>query len=148
MKRICSEVNEAREFLYMHKTENKELRREVAELHRSLHQSQVESQALRDELRNTGNQSAHSMHSMDDKIRLLKEVERLKRSLLEAEEGRVKLLERAKRHQLIHDTNQKKVEKELRVLDDMIETVRKTLSSVPDVVKNCKELKTLVEYLG
>ncbi|KAK6324710.1 hypothetical protein J4Q44_G00040520 [Coregonus suidteri] len=148
MKRICSEVNEAREFLYMHKTENKELRREVAELHRSLHQSQVESQALRDELRNTGNQSAHSMHSMDDKIRLLKEVERLKRTLLEAEEGRGKLLERAKRHQLIHDTNQKKVEKELRVLDDMIETVRKTLSSVPDVVKNCKELKTLVEYLG
>ncbi|CAB1327301.1 unnamed protein product, partial [Coregonus sp. 'balchen'] len=111
MKRICSEVNEAREFLYMHKTENKELRREVAELHRSLHQSQVESQALRDELRNTGNQSAHSMHSMDDKIRLLKEVERLKRTLLEAEEGR-------------------------------------TLSSVPDVVKNCKELKTLVDYLG
>ncbi|XP_055779452.1 sperm-associated antigen 5 [Salvelinus fontinalis] len=148
MKRICSEVNEAREFLYKHKSENKELRREVADLRRSLHQSQVESQALREELRNTGNQSAHSMHSMDDKIRLLKEVERLKRTLLEAEEGRAKLLERAKRHQMIHDTNQKKVEKELRVLDDMIETVRKTLSSVPDVVKNCKELKTLVEYLG
>uniref|UniRef100_A0A8C7K0X7 Sperm-associated antigen 5 n=2 Tax=Oncorhynchus kisutch TaxID=8019 RepID=A0A8C7K0X7_ONCKI len=148
MKRICSEVNEAREFLYKHKSENKELRREVADLHRSLHQSQVESQALRDELRKTGNQSAHSMHSMDDKIRLLKEVERLKRTLLEAEEGRAKLLERAKRHQMIHDTNQKKVEKELRVLDDMIETVRKTLSSVPDVVKHCKELKTLVEYLG
>ncbi|XP_029605473.1 uncharacterized protein LOC115191745 [Salmo trutta] len=148
MKRICSEVNEAREFLYMHKSENKELRREVADLRRSLHQSQVESQALRDELRKTGNQSAHSMHSMDDKIRLLKEVERLKRTLMEAEEGRAKLLERAKRHQMIHDTNQKKVEKELRVLDDMIETVRKTLSSVPDVVKNCKELKTLVEYLG
>ncbi|KAM9399859.1 uncharacterized protein ACWYII_031817 isoform 1-T2 [Salvelinus alpinus] len=148
MKRICSEVNEAREFLYKHKSEKKELRREVAVLHRSLHQSQVESQALREELRNTGNQSAHSMHSMDDKIRLLKEVERLKRTLLEAEEGRAKLLERAKRHQMIHDTNQKKVEKELRVLDDMIETVRKTLSSVPDVVKNCKELKTLVEYLG
>uniref|UniRef100_A0A4W5NLB4 Sperm associated antigen 5 n=1 Tax=Hucho hucho TaxID=62062 RepID=A0A4W5NLB4_9TELE len=148
MKRICSEVNEAREFLYKHKSENKGLRREVADLRRSLHQSQVESQALRDELRNTGNQSAHSVHSMDDKIRLLKEVERLKRTLLEAEEGRAKLLERAKRHQMIHDTNQKKVEKELRVLDDMIETVRKTLSSVPDVVKNCKELKTLVEYLG
>ncbi|XP_064859903.1 sperm-associated antigen 5 isoform X2 [Oncorhynchus nerka] len=147
MKRICSEVDEAREFLYKHKSENKELRKEVADLRRSLHQSQVESQALRDELRKTGNQSAHSMHSMDDKIRLLKEVERLKRTLLEAEEGRAKLLERAKRHQMIHYTNQKKAEKELRVLDDMIETVRKTLSSVPDVVKHCKELETLVEYL-
>ena len=47
----------------------------MADLRRSLHQSQVESQALRDELRKTGNQSAHSMHSMDDKIRLLKEVQ-------------------------------------------------------------------------
>uniref|UniRef100_A0A3P9A7N3 Sperm associated antigen 5 n=1 Tax=Esox lucius TaxID=8010 RepID=A0A3P9A7N3_ESOLU len=105
-----------------------ELRREVAELRRLLHQSQIESQALREELRNSGSQSAHSMHSMDDKIRLLKEVERLKRTLLEAEEGRAKILDRAKRHHVIHETNQRKVERELKVLDDMIETVRKTFS--------------------
>ncbi|XP_010886683.2 sperm-associated antigen 5 [Esox lucius] len=148
MKRLCSKVTEDREFLLNHKSENSELRREVAELRRLLHQSQIESQALREELRNSGSQSAHSMHSMDDKIRLLKEVERLKRTLLEAEEGRAKILDRAKRHHVIHETNQRKVERELKVLDDMIETVRKTLSSVPDVVKNCKELKTLEEYLG
>ncbi|KAJ8000729.1 hypothetical protein DPEC_G00183370 [Dallia pectoralis] len=148
MKKICSEVADAREFIFKHKSENSELRKEVAELRRLLHQSQVESQALREELRNLGNLSAHSMHSMDDKIRLLKEVERLKRSMSEAEEGRAKILDRARRHQAIHETNQLKLERELKVLDDMIETVRKTLSSIPIVVKNCKELQTLVEYLG
>ncbi|KAL1023783.1 hypothetical protein UPYG_G00046050 [Umbra pygmaea] len=148
MKKICSEVTEAREFLHKHKSENIELRREVAVLRRSLHESQVESQALREELKNSGSQSAHSMHSMDNKIHLLKEMDRLKRSLLEAEEGRAKLLDRAKRHQIIHETNHRKQERELRVLDDIIETVRKTLSSIPDVVRNCKELENLVEFLG
>jgi hypothetical protein len=31
---------------------------------------------------------------------------------------------------MIHDTNQKKAEKELRVLDDMIETVRKVSTGI------------------
>ncbi|KAM6971953.1 sperm-associated antigen 5, partial [Aplochiton taeniatus] len=148
LTKLSMEVNEAMELLDKHKATNAELRAEVAELRRSLHQSQVEAQALREELGKARNPSTNPMESLDEKIRLLKEVERLKGCLQEGDQARVKLLERAKRHQTVHQTNQAKLENELRVLDNMIERARKTLSSVPDVVKNCEKLKRLVEYLG
>uniref|UniRef100_A0A8D3CJB6 Si:dkey-25o16.4 n=1 Tax=Scophthalmus maximus TaxID=52904 RepID=A0A8D3CJB6_SCOMX len=75
-----------------------ELRKEVVDLRRSLQQANVESQFLREELRKVGGASANPAHFMEEKIRLLREVERLKLSLQEAEQARVKLLERAKRH--------------------------------------------------
>lgn len=103
---------------------SQELRKEVVELRRSLQQSQAESQFLHEELRKSGGQSATPANFMEDKIQLLKEarlirlltnfntkrcwsnnisyfhpqVERLKSSLCEANQARVKLLERAKRH--------------------------------------------------
>ncbi|KAM4603347.1 uncharacterized protein ACJ7VT_018064 [Polymixia lowei] len=95
---LFTEVNETQGLLNKHKTENSELRKEVAELRRSHHQSRVESQALREELRKAGGASAHPGHFMDEKICLLKEVERLKGSLQEVEQARAKLLEKAKRH--------------------------------------------------
>ncbi|XP_029909614.1 sperm-associated antigen 5 isoform X2 [Myripristis murdjan] len=146
--KLLTEVNDARELLNKHKTENNELFKEVSELRRALQQSQVEAQVLREELRKAGSQSATPAHFMDEKICLLKEVERLKGSLQEVEQARAKLLERAKRHQMIHQTNQQKMENELRILDNMIDTVRKTLLSVPEVVKNCEQLRHLVEYIG
>lgn len=50
-----------------------ELRKEGVELRRSLQQSKVESQFLREELRKTGGQSATPAHFMEEKIQLLKE---------------------------------------------------------------------------
>ncbi|XP_067106493.1 sperm-associated antigen 5 [Osmerus mordax] len=145
---LLTDLDEARELLQSHRTENTELSKEVFELRRSLHQSEVEAQAMREELGKGGSQSESSMNAMDDKIRLLKEVERLRMSLVEVEEGRSRLLDRAKRHQVVHEANQRKLEKELHLLDNMIETVRKTLFSVPDVVQSCEELRKLAEYLG
>ncbi|MCJ8730148.1 hypothetical protein PDJAM_G00180850 [Pangasius djambal] len=147
LRKLCSELEEKMEAAQKHRAENNELRREAADLRRALQQSQVEVQALRAELKSTG-QSAASMKDLDDRIRLLREVEKLKASLMEVEESRSKLLERAKRHQMVHAMNQSKLERELHLLDDMIETVRKALSSVPDVVNACPELQKLVEYLG
>ncbi|KAB5581318.1 hypothetical protein PHYPO_G00174200 [Pangasianodon hypophthalmus] len=147
LRKLCSELEEKMEAAQKHRAENSELRREAADLRRALQQSQVEVQALRAELKSTG-QSAASMKDLDDRIRLLREVEKLKASLMEVEESRSKLLERAKRHQMVHAMNQSKLERELHLLDDMIETVRKALSSVPDVVNSCPELQKLVEYLG
>lgn len=45
----------------------------MVELRRSLQQSKVESQFLREELRKTGGQSATPAHLMEEKIQLLKE---------------------------------------------------------------------------
>nr|XP_019956861.1 PREDICTED: sperm-associated antigen 5 [Paralichthys olivaceus] len=145
---LSAEIQDVQEILNKHKTDNNELRKEVADLRRSLQQSKVESQFLREELRKAGGVSANPAHFMEEKIQLLKEVERLKLSLQEVEQARVKLLERAKRHQMIHQNNQQKSENELQMLNKMINKVRETLLTLPEVVKNCEQLKQLVEYIG
>ncbi|XP_044203057.1 sperm-associated antigen 5 [Thunnus albacares] len=146
--KLMADINEAQDLLTKHKTDNNELRKDVVELRRSLQQSQVESQFLREELRKAGGQSAKPAHFMEEKIQLLKEVERLKLSVQEVEQARGKLLERAKRHQIIYQTNQQKSENELLLLNTMINKVRETLLSLPDAVKNCEQLQRLVEYIG
>ncbi|XP_030004690.1 sperm-associated antigen 5 [Sphaeramia orbicularis] len=146
--KLVTEMSEIQEILNKYKTDNNELRKEALELRRALQQSQVESHFLREELKKAGGQSAKPAHFMEEKIELLKEVERLKMSLQEAEQARVKLLERAKRHQIIHQTNQQKSEKELHMLSKVINKVRETLLSLPEVVKHCEQLQQLVEYIG
>ncbi|KAJ0050750.1 hypothetical protein NL108_005896, partial [Boleophthalmus pectinirostris] len=51
-------------------------------------------------------------------------MEKLRMSLQAEEQARNKLLERAKRHQGIYLTNQQKSEKELQMLNNMINKVR------------------------
>nr|XP_696012.4 sperm-associated antigen 5 [Danio rerio] len=148
LRKLCSEMEENMEAAHKYKAENNELRREVADLRRLVQQTQVEVQALREELDQSGIQSAASAKTLDERIRLLREVEKLKANLMETEENRAKVLERAKRHQRVHAMNQSKMERELHLLDDMIETVRQTLSSIPDLVKSCPELQKLAEFLG
>ncbi|KAI3353100.1 hypothetical protein L3Q82_019669, partial [Scortum barcoo] len=122
--KLMSEIQETQESLNKHKADSNELRKEVAELRRALQQSKVESQFLHDELKKAGGQLTTPTHFMEEKIQLLKEVERLKLSLQEVEQARVKLLDRAKRHQMIHQTNQQKSENELQLLNNMINKVR------------------------
>ncbi|XP_038569125.1 sperm-associated antigen 5 [Micropterus salmoides] len=148
LTKLMSDIQETQENLNKHKTESNELRKEVVELNRLFQQSKVETQFLRGELRKAGGQSANPAHFMEEKIQLLKEVERLKLSLQDVEQARVKLLDRAKRHQIIHQTNQQKSENELQMLNNMINKIRETLLSLPDVVKNCDQLQQLVEYIG
>uniref|UniRef100_A0A8C9WAY4 Si:dkey-25o16.4 n=1 Tax=Scleropages formosus TaxID=113540 RepID=A0A8C9WAY4_SCLFO len=146
LKKLCSELDQSRELLQQYRSENSDLRRELTGLRHSLQQAELEAQVLREELSTTG---AHSeLETLNERLELRKEVAKLKRNLMEVEDSRGKLLERAKRHQLVHETNQKKSERELHLLDKMIDTVRQTLSSIPAVVQNCEELQKLVTYLG
>ncbi|XP_029299355.1 sperm-associated antigen 5 [Cottoperca gobio] len=146
--KLMSEIQETQEILNKHKTDSNDLRKEVVELRRSLQQSQVEAQYLRGELRKAGSQSANPADSMEEKIHLLREVERLKLSLQDVEQTRVELLDRAKRHLIIHQINQQKSENELQMLNKMINRVRETLVSLPVIVKDCEQLQQLVEYIG
>ncbi|XP_043969308.1 sperm-associated antigen 5 isoform X2 [Gambusia affinis] len=148
LTKLMADVQEAQEILNKHKSDNNELRRDAAELRRALQQSRVESQFLREELRRISGPAATPAHHMEEKIKLLKEVEKLKASLQEAEQAKFKLLERAKRHQIIHQTNQQKTENELQILNHMINKVRETLLSLPEVVKRCEQLQQLVDYIG
>lgn len=148
LTKLSSEMDKNMEQTQKYRAENIELRREAAELRLALKQSQVEVQFLREELSRTNGPTTPNTKATEEKIRLLKEVEELKQTLSEVEESKAKLLERAKRHQTVHMINQSKLEKELHLLDDMIENVRKTLSSVPHVVTSCIELQELVAFLG
>ncbi|XP_028314060.1 sperm-associated antigen 5 [Gouania willdenowi] len=148
LTKLISDVQESQEALNKHKTESNELRKELSELRRALHQSKRESQFLLEELKKAEDPLASPAHYLEEKIHLLKEVERLKACLQEVEQARVKLLERAKRHQIIHQTNQQKTEKELLMLNKMIRKIRETLLSVPEVVNSCKQLQQLIEYIG
>ncbi|XP_067297711.1 sperm-associated antigen 5 [Pseudorasbora parva] len=148
LRKLCSEMEENLEAAHKYRAENSELRREVADLRRMEQQAQVEAQILREELNRTGVLSAASTNALEEKIKMYRELEKLKANLMETEENRAKVLERAKRHQRVHAMNQSKMERELHMLDDMIETVRKTLSSIPDLVESSPDLQKLVEYLG
>ncbi|XP_037621347.1 sperm-associated antigen 5 [Sebastes umbrosus] len=148
MAKLMADIQETQETLNKHKTDSNELRIEVVELRRSLKQSTVESKFLQEELRKAGSQSANPAHFMEEKIQLLREVERLKLNLQEAEQARVKLLDRAKRHQNIHQANQLKSENELQMLNKVLNKVRETLLSLPVAMKNCEQLQLLVEYIG
>ncbi|KAF7223591.1 sperm-associated antigen 5 isoform X2 [Nothobranchius furzeri] len=148
LSKLMVDVQEAQEIVTKHKTDNSELRKELVELRCALQLERVESQCLRDELRKAGGRSANSAVHMEEKIQLLREVERLKTDLQDVEQARVKLLERAKRHQTIHQTNMLKNEKEIQVLNNVIQTVRETLQSIPEVVKGCEALQQLTESIG
>ncbi|KAL2098273.1 hypothetical protein ACEWY4_007480 [Coilia grayii] len=148
LTKLSTDMNNIMEQTHNLKLENIELRNKEAELQQLLQQSRVEVQILREELTRAGSQSASSTKAMDERILLCKQVEKLKLSLAEVEESKSKILEKAKRHESVHKINQSKLVRELHLLDDMIETVRKTLSSMPHVVNNCVELQELMEYLG
>ncbi|XP_038134523.1 sperm-associated antigen 5 [Cyprinodon tularosa] len=148
LTKLMADVQEAQDILSKHKSDNNDLRKDVTELRRALKESRVESQVLWEELGKAGVASAHPVNHMEEKIELLKKVERLKASLQEAEQAKVKILERAKRHQIIHLTNQQKMDDELQMLNSMLNKVRETLLSLPEVVKHCEHLQQLVEYIG
>uniref|UniRef100_A0A672HID1 Sperm associated antigen 5 n=1 Tax=Salarias fasciatus TaxID=181472 RepID=A0A672HID1_SALFA len=124
LAQLVTDVEEAHEALTKYKAENNDLRKDRNDLHRALQQSNVESQFLREELRRAGGQPVNQTQFMEEKIQLLKEVERLKASLQEVEQARAKLLERAKRHQIIHQNNLQKTENELQILNHMINRIR------------------------
>ncbi|XP_061888924.1 sperm-associated antigen 5 isoform X2 [Entelurus aequoreus] len=146
--KLIADVNEAQELVTKQKNDYNDLRKEAAELRRSLKETQTEAQFLRAELARAGHQTDGDALFMDEKLKLLKEVDRLKTALQEADKARGKLLERAKRHQMIHQMNQLKSEKELHMLNNMINKVREMLLCLPDVMKNSEHLQQILEYLG
>ncbi|XP_063074413.1 sperm-associated antigen 5 isoform X2 [Engraulis encrasicolus] len=143
-----TDINNFMEKNHKLKLENIELRKKGAEWKQLLQQSEVEGQILKEEIAQAAHQSDSTTKAMDERILLSKQVEKLKLNLAEAEESKSKIMEKAKRHESVHKINQSKLVRELHLLDSMMETVRKTLASMPHVVNNCVELQKLMEYLG
>ncbi|XP_061684598.1 sperm-associated antigen 5 [Syngnathoides biaculeatus] len=146
--KLMTEVAESQEMVHKYKTDCEALRKETTELRRSLQQTQSEVQILRGELMKASRHPDGKVDVIEEKLLLLKEVERLKNRLQEMEQTKGKLIERAKRHQLIHQMNQEKCENEVRMLDNMMAKVWETLLSLPEELKECEQLQQLLKYLG
>ncbi|KAJ8271644.1 hypothetical protein COCON_G00105030 [Conger conger] len=146
LRKLCSDLDESRELCQQQKCENKELCRELSGLRWSLQQAQLEAQLLRKEL--CGGQAEQRLPALEEKVRLQMEVDKLRKNLSETEDSRSKLIDRAKKHQVVLEANQRKLQKELQILDQTMCTVKQTLSSIPEVVKECEQLEELVAYLG
>ncbi|XP_058856632.1 uncharacterized protein LOC117430518 [Acipenser ruthenus] len=148
LEKLCEEYEASRQLFHSQRSETVSLRREMAELQHSLQMAETEALALREELSKRQTETGQGDSWVEEKILLRKEVRKLTERLLEAEDGKSKLLSRAMRHRAVFEENLRKSDQELKGLDEMIEAVRRTLSSIPNVVANCEELKNLQTYLG
>ncbi|KAK1158253.1 hypothetical protein AOXY_G23103 [Acipenser oxyrinchus oxyrinchus] len=148
LEKLCEEYEASRQLFHSQRSETVSLRREMAELQHSLQMAETEALALREELSKRRTETGQGDSWVEEKILLRKEVRKLTERLLEAEDGKSKLLSRAIRHRAVFEENLRKSDQELKGLDEMIEAVRRTLSSIPNVVANCEELKNLQTYLG
>eukprot|EP00062_Callorhinchus_milii_P011645 gi/632957822/ref/XP_007894694.1/ PREDICTED: sperm-associated antigen 5 [Callorhinchus milii] len=140
--------------LYLHKqmeTNFKEhgvvlaLQDEVMELKRSLQRAQVETDTFREEmikLRESG--SAADIDWLQEKVELRHQVRKLRDRVLQYENT----VQQMSRHRNTLEENSRKGERELAILDNLIENIRTTLLSIPHTVAGSQELKSLLHLLG
>ncbi|OCT94039.1 sperm-associated antigen 5 [Xenopus laevis] len=142
-------VNEQEQRLLQQVSKDKVLEgmsQENATLKRSLQQCESEVLVLKDELSKNPNEAARDW--MQEKLLLHKDLRKLRLMLVDTENSKSELLHRAMRHRNILEGNLARSELELKKLDDIIEKIRRTLLSIPEVVSNCEELKQVLEYIN
>ncbi|XP_069767774.1 sperm-associated antigen 5 isoform X2 [Narcine bancroftii] len=140
-KHLDSNLEEHKQFLAM--------KEEVRELKRQLQQVETEANTFREEYAKVQtHDGAPGKDWIQEKVDLRNQVQRLRVAYLQKDEDIQQLKERMIRHRGILEENHQKAEAEVAKLDNLLEYVRQTLQSVPDVVANSVELQGLVQYLG
>ncbi|XP_039613181.1 sperm-associated antigen 5 isoform X2 [Polypterus senegalus] len=144
----CKDYEEAQQLYYNQTVETMSLQREMSQLKHFLNLAEAESKTLREELSKGQEQRCHENLWIEEKILLNREVKKLTDRLMEAEESKKNILARALRHRDIYERNYQKSQKELKILDDILEKVRKLVSSVPDpVLQSCQQLIELKHHI-
>ncbi|KAG8450805.1 hypothetical protein GDO86_003176 [Hymenochirus boettgeri] len=129
------------------KEKNREdLLQENTALKRSLELCESEAGVLKAEL--TKNQSEAARDWVQEKLLLHKDLTKLRLMLVDTENSKSEIVNRAIRHRDIFERNLARSESEVKKLDDIIERIRKTLLSIPEVVANCEELKQVLDYIN
>lgn len=67
---------------------------------------------------------------------------------LEVKNEKKQLMDKYLSHRHILEENLRRSDTELKKLDDTIQHIYETLLSIPEVVKSCKELQGLLEFLS
>ncbi|XP_051786802.1 sperm-associated antigen 5 isoform X2 [Erpetoichthys calabaricus] len=144
----CKDYEEAQQLYYNQTVETMSLQREMTQLKHFLNLAEAESKVLHEELSKGQEQRCHENLWIEEKIFLNREVKKLTDRLMEAEESKKNILARALRHREIYEKNYQKSQNELKILDDILEKVRKLVSSVPDaVLQSCQQLIELKHHI-
>ncbi|XP_059127271.1 sperm-associated antigen 5 [Peromyscus eremicus] len=126
------------------------LREEVTQLTRLLRHAETETKVLQEALEGQLDPSCQLMATewIQEKVSLSQEVDKLRVMCLELKNEKAKLVVKYQSHRNILEENLRRSDTELKKLDDTIQQIYETLLSVPEVVKSCKELQGLLEFLS
>ncbi|XP_078082052.1 sperm-associated antigen 5 [Mustelus asterias] len=140
-KQMETNLKEHSEFLAM--------KEEVTGLKRQLQRSETEAHTCREELTKIQrSDGTWDMNWLEEKVELQCQVKRLREAYVQKENDIQELKVKMYNHKAILEENYQKAEAELAKLDDLIEHVRIVLLSVPNIVANSVELKSLLIDLG
>ncbi|XP_038182953.1 sperm-associated antigen 5 isoform X1 [Arvicola amphibius] len=126
------------------------LRKEVTELTHSLRHAETENKVLQEALEGQLDPSCQPIATnwIQEKVSLSQEVDKLRVMFLEMKNEKAKLMVKYQSHRNILEENLRRSDTELKKLDDTIQHIYETLLSVPEVVKSCRELQGLLEFLS
>ncbi|XP_077021415.1 sperm-associated antigen 5 isoform X2 [Tamandua tetradactyla] len=126
------------------------LREEVAQLTRALRHAETETKVLQETLAGQLDPDCQPMATnwIQEKVWLSQEVDKLRVMFLEMKNEKAKLMAKFQSHRNILEENLRRSDKELKKLDDIVQHIYETLLSIPEVVKGCKELQGLLEFLS
>ncbi|XP_024592116.1 sperm-associated antigen 5 [Neophocaena asiaeorientalis asiaeorientalis] len=126
------------------------LREEVTQLTRSLRRAETETKVLQETLAGQLNPDSQPMATnwIQEKVWLSQEVDKLRVMFLEMKDEKAKLMVKFQSHRNILEENLRRSDKELKKLDDIVQHIYETLLSIPEVVRGCKELQGLLEFLS
>ncbi|XP_004449999.2 sperm-associated antigen 5 [Dasypus novemcinctus] len=126
------------------------LREEVAQLTRSLRRAETETKVLQETLAGQLDPGCQPMATnwIQEKVWLSQEVDKLRVMFLEMKNEKAKLMAKFQSHRNILEENLRRSDKELKKLDDIVQHIYETLLSIPEVVRGCKELQGLLDFLS
>ncbi|XP_014317060.1 sperm-associated antigen 5 isoform X2 [Myotis lucifugus] len=126
------------------------LREEVTQLTRSLRRAETETKVLQETLAGQLDPTCQPMATnwIQEKVWLSQEVDKLRVMFLEMKNEKEKLMVKFQSHRNILEENLRRSDKELKKLDDIVQHIYETLLSIPEVVRGCKELQELLEFLS
>lgn len=126
------------------------LQEEVAQLTRSLRHAETETKVLQEALEGQLDPSRRLTTAdwIQERVFLSQEVNKLRVMFLEVKTEKEQLMDKYLSHRHILEENLRRSDTELKKLDDTVQHIYETLLSVPEVVKSCKELEGLLEFLS
>ncbi|XP_004857053.1 sperm-associated antigen 5 isoform X2 [Heterocephalus glaber] len=126
------------------------LREEVTQLTRSLRRAETETKVLQETLAGQLDPNCEPVATnwIQEKVWLYQEVDKLRVMFLEMKDEKAKLMVKFQSQRNILEENLRRSDTELKKLDEIIQHIYETLLSIPEVMRSCKELQELLEFLS